>query len=140
MQILAIKNLGTLRPIDQAGEDAFKKIKNGAIVSVEVKAPRNVGHHRKFFAMLNIVFQNQDYYKSPESLLGACKLATGHVEIVRSKRGEIAIPLSISFAKMDQAAFDEFYSRAIDWVVSDVIPGLSKQDLDTEVAEQLRQF
>lgn len=140
MKFLAQKQLSSLRPLDEAGEEALRKIKNGSTVEIEIKQPRNVQHHRKFFAMLNIVLKNQEHYKSIDHILGACKLAIGHVEMIQTKRGVVALPLSISFASMDQSAFDDFYTRAVDWVISDVIPGLSRKDLDAEVAGQLREF
>lgn len=137
---MARKQFDNLRAIDEPGTDALRKIKNGALVLVEVKQTRNPQHHRKLFAMLNIVLKNQDYYKSLDTLLSACKLATGHAEIVRTKRGDVAIPKSIAFHSMSQDDFGTFYEASVDWVVSEVIPGLSKEDLDAEVAAELREF
>lgn len=45
-RFLAQKHLGSLRPTDSSGEDALRKIGNGEVVSIEVKRPRNVKHHR----------------------------------------------------------------------------------------------
>jgi hypothetical protein len=140
MKFMARKQFDNLRAIDEPGRDALRKLKNGALVLIEVKQPRNPQHHRKLFAMLNIVLNNQEYYKSIDTLLSACKLATGHAEIVRTKRGDVAIPKSISFSAMSQGDFNAFYDAAVQWVIDDVIPGLSRADLDAEIEAELKEF
>lgn len=137
---ICVNRLGVLAPCDEQGRDAIAKIGHGKQVLVTVKKSRNPYHHRKLFAMLNIVLQNQDYYKDTEQLLGACKLATGHVDLINTKHGVVGLPKSISFHSMDQLAFNAFYDRAVQWVVEDVIPGLSARDLDEAVAEALGRF
>lgn len=131
---------GRLEPIDDAGKDTLAKIGIGTVVSVEVKRPRNVHFHRKFFAMLNLILQNQEHYQSTDDLLDVCKLRIGHVRVIQTKNGEVRLPKSISFAAMDEAAFSEFYDRAVNWMIAEVIPGLARADLDHEVAEQLMAF
>ena len=112
----------------------------GEIVIIEVKRRRNIQFHRKFFAMLSIIMDNQDYYKSIDDLLDVCKLRIGHCRTVVTKDGEVQIPKSISFAAMDNAAFSEFYDRACHWVASEVVPGLKRHDLDEEVEARLMEF
>jgi hypothetical protein len=130
------KDLGCLRPTDEAGEEALRKVKLGALVKVEFTGkPRNVMHHRKFFAMLNLIYQNQKHYRSVDHILAAMKFALGYTEKVRTKRGEIEVPLSISFAAMDQDEFDAFYNRAVDFVLAEVVPGLDRADLERELME-----
>ena len=139
-RILVAKKLNALHPIDDAGAAVFRGITPGEIVSIELKRPRNLKHHRKFFAMLQIVLENQDYYKSLDDLLDVCKLAVGHCRTVMTKHGPVRIPESISFAAMDQSAFDAFYDRVVVWVAGEVIPGLERRDLDEEVRRQLLSF
>ena len=139
-RFLMVKNMGALRPVDEAGEAVLRHIGQGEIVGVEVKRPRNVKHHRMFFAMLSIVLQNQDYYKSLEDLLDVCKLRIGHCRTLLTRDGEVKIPSSISFAQLDQDGFNDFYNRACAWVVTEVIPGLKRGDLDAEVEAALLAF
>lgn len=138
-ELYLIAQLGTLRPIDDEGREYLAK-KQGKTLKVEITEPRNAGHHRKFFAMLKIVLDNQDHYTSIDQLLNVCKIRIGHVESVRTKHGIVEWPASISWAKMDQAAFDAFYNHAVSWVCAEVIPGLAAKDLNAEVAEQLVRF
>ena len=140
VKILVARKLTGLFPVDETGEVVIRKFTPGEVVSIDVKRPRNVAFHRKFFAMLHIILQNQDAYKSVDDLLEVCNLRTGHCHTVLTKDGEVKITDSISFAAMDQDAFNNFYNRACAWVCSEVIPGLSQQDLDAEVAAQLQDF
>lgn len=133
------RDLGCLRPTDEAGEEALRKVKVGALVKVEFTAkPRNIQHHRKLFALLNLIYQNQEHYKTVEHILAAMKFALGYTEIIRTKRGEIEVPLSISFAAMSQDEFDIFYNRAVDFVLAEVVPGLKRADLERELMEFAR--
>jgi hypothetical protein len=139
VEILLRRDFGpVLRPCDEVGERALKQITQGNTVTCQVKQPRNVLHHRKFFALMSKVFENQEYFTSIEQLVAALKIAIGHVDVVQTRRGTFTIPKSISFAKMDQAQFSEFYERAVDFVVSDVVPGLGRAELEAEIQEMIR--
>ena len=140
MKFLAVKRLGSLQPADEAGEAAIRKLGLGELVTVEVKRPRNGKFHRKFFAMLQIILQNQEHYQSIDDLLDVCKLRTGHCRAIQTKQGEVKIPKSISFSAMDDTEFADFYDRACGWVCNEVIHGLERRHLDEEVAAQLRNF
>ena len=102
--------------------------------------PTNIRFHNKFFAMLGIVLKNQEHYHSIDELLGVCKLRTGYVTIIQTPQGFVHLPKSISFATMDETEFSAFYDKAVDWVLSEVIPGLQRQHLDVEVEDQLIGF
>ncbi len=135
-----VKKLSGLYPVDEQGEAVVRKFGLGEIVSVEIKRPRNVAFHRKFFAMLQIILHNQDHYKSIDDLLEVCKLRTGHCHTIETKFGSIRITDSIRFASMDDNEFGDFYDRACAWVCDEVIPGLDPQGLNDEVRMQLQEF
>jgi len=139
-KFLVAKRLTGLYPVDDVGAAAIRRFGMGEIISVEVKRPRNVAFHRKFFALLHIILANQEHYKSIDDLLDVCKLRIGHVRTVQTKHGEVKIPDSISFAAMDDTAFANFYDRACAWVIQDVIPGLDRKNLDEEVRAELLGF
>ena len=135
-KFLAAKHLNSLRPVDEAGEDALRKIGQGDIVKVEVRKPRNVQHHRLFWALMSLVWQQLDHeeYPSVEDLVARVKIATGHRQRIEMGNGMVAfIPKSIAFAKMDQTAFSDFYERVCDLIASKILPGISKGDLKREV-------
>ena len=100
-----------------------QRFKADAILDVEVKEARNPGHHRKFFSMVGFIFKNQDKYETVTDLLIEIKLRTGHYKEHVTARGKLVyIPKSISFAKMDQKEFEEFYDKAIDICIKYILP------------------
>ena len=133
------KEFARLIPCDDAASAALAKIKHGDAVQVEIKRPRNIWHHRKFFALLNLVFENQDKYEEPEHLLAALKASVGHCDFLPGKDGMlVAVPKSIAFHKMDQTAFNEFYDRCVDKIARHFLPGVDSEALRREVEELIR--
>lgn len=137
MKILCRKSLsGHLVPIDDAGRAAVGRLPVDDLVQVEFKRPRNLGHHRKFFALLNLIYMNQTRYRSPEELLDAIKIYTGHCFPMTLRNGtEVRVPKSISFSKMDQTEFDAFWNRVVTIVCEQIIPNLDREDLERELLD-----
>ena len=127
---IMVKRLGGLRPAHDADAEMLRTVPENALLKVTWTRPRNIRFHNKFFAMLGIILANQVTYKSMDQLLHVCKLRIGHVEVQKTAQGDVEIPKSISWAKMDETEFSAFYNRAVDWVLSEVIPGLQRQHLD----------
>lgn len=129
---------GALHPFNEEAESFIKK-KNHKMVLAKVSEPRNLAHLRKFFAMIDVIYENQSHY-SKDELVNLCKIRAGHVVYCKTKDGIERWPSSISFAKLEQSKFNDFYDRAVDWVCAEVIPGLDKGCLSDEVANKLRAF
>lgn len=141
MKIFVAKNLTSLVPVDDIGREALKRFKQGEIITVDLKKPRNPQFHRKFFAMLKIIFENQEYFSSLESLRHVCLIEIGECELIRMKGGkEYYKPHSMNFASMDELAFGLLYDKAVQWVITTVIPGLEAKGLDDMVSMELRNF
>lgn len=140
MKILARKHLSALHPIDDAGRDALAKISGGDIVTVEIKRPRNVKHHQKYWALVGLVWENveHDRYPSMDDLHAAIKIAVGLRTRIELPNGAVGfVPGSISFNKMDQTEFDAFYDKVCDAVAKWFLPGVSDQDLKREVESMI---
>ena len=137
MRGLFFRQMGALRPADEAAEAILSKCRESELVAVEVKRGRNLAHHRKFWKLMSLVYENQTHYKSPEEVCAAFKVAVGHCDYVQTSRGLVGIPRSISFQKMDQTVFDGFYQQAVDYLCTEVIPGMDSETLEREVEELL---
>ena len=136
-RFLAQKHLGSLRPTDSSGEDALRKIGNGEVVSIEVKRPRNVRHHRMFWALMTIVHENMDEARYPtvEDLVSAIKIAAGLRTRIVLPSGDVGfIPGSIAFHKMSQDEFSAFYDRVCDLICKHFLPGVESAALREEVS------
>lgn len=134
MKFVCHKQRGGLMPVGVVGQEAMDTIADGAMLMVEVKQPRNIDHHRKMFALLNLIFKNQSHYRTQDEMLDAIKVYVGHCDFMYLRDGStVARPKSISFAKLDQLAFNEFYDRVIDVVCQYIIPNLDREDLKREL-------
>lgn len=128
------KRLDSLVPASPEAEAALAKVPAGDLIRVELRRMRNPEHHRKLFALLGLVLHNQTTFKTIDQLLNAIKIYTGHCESMTTPSGhDVLVPQSISYASMDQTAFEEFYSKVIDIVAEHIIPGIDREDLRKEV-------
>ena len=130
------KHLGSLRPADEQCETWLGKIANGDCIMVDARKPRNIQHHRKLFALLNLVVENIDQSITVEMLLGIIKLRTGYCDVIQTAKGEIALPKSIAFESMDQTQFSEFYDKAVDFIIQEILP-VSRAELESEILEMV---
>jgi hypothetical protein len=140
MKIKMVKTLEGLQATDAEGQLALSKIGEGEVVQVEVTQPRNSQFHRRFFALLNLVFDNQERYQSHGELLDALKFGIGHCDTFMQSGVQYAFPKSISYAEMTSEEFQDFYNRAVHWVCSVVIPEMDKDNLEEAVREELLGF
>lgn len=139
--ILLVREGNKLGAAEPWGAEAIEAMHHGEMVTATLRRTRNPGHHRKFFALLNVVYKAQTRYATLEHLLNAVKIATGHYDVcsieMRGFPVQVCIPKSISFAKMGQTAFEQFYNKAVDFILTEVIPGLDRDDLERQVLEIL---
>lgn len=121
MKLYLTKQLnGSLIPTFDSDYEKLKKIAPGDSVECTVKRPRNVQFHRKFFALINMVYQNQPEDKTIENFDYLRKYLTkrsGHYEAIETPTGTIYEAKSISFASMDDYEFSKLYSDMIDTIV-----------------------
>lgn len=104
------------------------------MVRVEYKRPRNVQFHRKFMALVNLVYDNQERYTNREALLTELKLQVGHYQEHVTLGGKLIYqPKSISFASMDDDEFSIFYAKVVDVVLRHFLTGMSEDELNTMV-------
>lgn len=132
------KRFNALRANDQPAAEALASIADGEIVRVEItrSSQRSLAHHRKFFALLSIVADQQGW--TTDQCLEWTKLAAGHADAIHDRNGDVTfIPRSISFAKMDQKAFEEFFDRALNAIVERLLPeGTPRHSVVEEIEER----
>lgn len=137
-----------LIPLDEYDRNLKNKLRIGHDYKVEVTVPRNLRFHRKFFALLNLTYNNLPeqfttpnnrtaYIPSVEALLMALKIDLGLYDIIEVQGRKLIKLHSISFAKMDNAQFERFYDLAIMAILSKYLPGLDKNSLLQEVENNI---
>lgn len=126
-----------LMPSDEASQVILDGCKQGDIVRVQISKPRNPRHHAKYWAMLGIVHEGtavQDLYPTTDKLHQAIKGALGYYTDIKLPDGKVfQVVDSIAFESMDQDEFQEFYNKAVDLIVTQVVPNLNRDDLVREV-------
>ena len=153
-QVQLIKTPGGIfKPANQSDYDSLVKIKNGALVSAEIKQPRNPKFHRKLFAMLNFAFdywnpepvdiggetiqpeKNFDRFRKDVTILAGYRIMT--VNIKNEVRYEAD---SISFAKMDETQFAELYQSIFNVVwrlVLFKVQGMTPEAAENSISQLL---
>lgn len=104
-----------------AGSALFmdEKIPKGKELRADVTQPRNLAHHKKYWALCHAVADATD--KDTEEVSDIIKANTGHFEIASAEvsKGvwQKCLRLkSIAFHKMDQLAFNGFFERCVRYI------------------------
>jgi len=114
------------------GLEDFNKIGEGEIVKAVVTISRDLVRHRKFFALLKVAFDNQDFYATFEQFRQAVLIGLGWCETFILQSGEVCYqPKSISFARMDEAKFSRVYSDVLDYLIRTHVPGCDPREMSS---------
>ena len=126
---------GLLRGSLQDDADAIQHLgKIGDVFEGEFKKPRNSQFHRKFWALLGIVFDNQERYNNIEAMREAITMQAGHYETVTTLKGLVTYKAkSISFSSMDEVEFAAFYEKCIDVCIEHLMEGTDQQVIKHKV-------
>jgi hypothetical protein len=128
-----VRTIGGLAPVDDASKEALNFYGTGEVLRVKMHRDRNPRHHRLFFGLLNLVFQNQQRYLSQEALRFAITIQAGYVDEIRLSGDRVALkPKSISWGKMDQHEFSLFYQAALK-AIPELLPELGTVDWEREL-------
>lgn len=139
MKAMLIRTEKGLRGATDADHAAWLKFRRrletmqvGKWLRCEWSSPRNGKHHRKLFALLQMVAENSETYDTTDKALVALKLVTGHFDLmVNPTTGEvIQVPKSISYEAMSQEDFEDWYSQAIDGVLQHILPTMDRATAD----------
>lgn len=127
--------------------------KAGALVTADIKVPRNGKFQRKYFALMHMAF---DYWEQPtdreykgrpieknfERFRHDVTIMAGFYEAVWNLRGEMRLePKSVAFDRMEENQFEELYSAVMDVLLRMVLEekGFKKQNVD-EMVESILKF
>lgn len=134
MKFYCRNTLQGLVPLFPSDYDEKRKLRLGQDYEVEVKNPRNVGFHRKFFALLNIGHENTQLDMPMDAYRRYITIKAGYYNAYQTPKGLFYDAKSISFASMSQDEFEEVFSRVLDKIIKDI--GATKED----ITEQLINF
>jgi len=134
MKIALVRTLGGLKPAFDSDNDMLKKIPLDTILEYEVRVGRNIQFHKKFFALLNLTFSNQEEFTNFNVFRDAVVIGAGFYEEVQRLGGEMTIEAkSISFSKMDEMEFQELYGKVLDTIIEYF--KFPRQGIEEEIAK-----
>lgn len=135
MKFFVIRTLTGLQPCTASDYDnlMLSKLKLGEVYEVEIKKKRNYEFHKKLFALINLVHQNQTKLEGItfEALRAYMTMKAGYYESYTTDKGTFTLPKSISFASMDNIEFEQLYSSIVDVAIN--LLDCDKEDLLNEV-------
>jgi hypothetical protein len=95
------------------------ELEAGEMFTVSVWFPRNPKLHRLHFALINTLFEQQEQFEEPDDLRRWLYVGAGHADFLPGPKGKmVAIPKSVAYDKIDDAAFSELHMKVIDFMRS----------------------
>lgn len=86
----------------------------GEFAQVEFVIPRSSAYHRRHMAIEAALFDSQERFTDFDQMRNWLKVGAGWVNwLPGAKGGIVPIPKSISYAKADQAEFEEYHGKVI---------------------------
>jgi hypothetical protein len=126
----------TLVPLDEAGAEAIGRVAHGEEVWCKIVRKRNPAFHRKFFALIDLLYgiwsetvpqktyrgvevrPNRDRFRRDLIIL------TGRYDATYSAVGEVRLEAhSISFARMSEDEFEVLFSDVIQVGLTRILSG-----------------
>lgn len=144
-EIFLRKVQGVLIPDSELDAEKLATIANGETIRADIKRPRNIKYHRKYFALLDVLYDIFDpelpppevWYKgikpvkNRERFRHDIAIATGYCEMTINVKGQYrAEAKSISFAAMDETTFADLYSKTIDFGLQHIAKGKTREEIE----------
>lgn len=138
MEIHLVRTSLGLQAYSDEDYEMLKKIKIGSIVKAKIVQPRNIKFHRKFFSMINAAWdslteEQRKNMRSKDTFREQLLIVSGFSEPLYDINGEkfMERAKSISFAKMDEPAFDTVYNRVLDTILTILVGnGVSEDEFN----------
>lgn len=136
LPILMLRRGTMLMPAAPLDSEAVLGLPLDKALRVRVTQPRNVDRLRLYWALIGLIAENLDGV-TDEALHDAVKVRLGYCHEVRFRGGIIRVPKSVAFDQMEEPEFAAFLDRFIEFVRTDVIPGLSRPAFERRAREML---
>jgi len=105
-----------IHPIDECSLELFDKIEDSELVMVEFIKKRNYLNHKRFFKMVDVCFEMQEFFDNKEVFRKHLTMIAGHFDeiVVPDNEGGTTLqywPKSLEFQKMFRRCITGFISR-----------------------------
>ena len=123
---------GGLRAVNPLEADKLDGL-IGREVMASIKQPRNIKFHKKYFALIGTARSMIDDEYTMEQFRALCIAGAGYCDFVQGDKGLVAVPLSMSFAAMDETEFNRLYQDTLTFICQ-------RWELDQSQLSQLVEF
>lgn len=107
----AVRKGDALYPAEAESAVVFSRLPLGKALKIDAKQQRNGNHHRLFWVFCTRIANALGI--EAEAVSDHLKVETGHCYTIKTRKGWVKYPKSISYAKMDQTEFGNFFDRCI---------------------------
>lgn len=141
-ELTLIKRHGLLLPSSEMDEEIINSMQDGCLYRVKISKVRNPQFHRKYFALLDVLYNfftpqitrlanGMMPKKNRERFRKDLIIATGHYEMVVNIKNDVrAEAKSISFASMDEVEFSALYNKTINYGIQHIAVGKNRAEID----------
>lgn len=108
--------------------------------------PRSGKHHRRFFAIVNRIFEHQEQFDDLDVFRMWLQVGGGHCSFAPGPTGKmVALPKSIAYHRLDEAEFSEVETSIMRFIRSDratgfLWPHLSEKQREEMIDTIIREF
>lgn len=129
MEIHLTKHDGRLCPATTGDAVLIGQLPVDTPLRCAITRQRNYRFHRKFFKLIDMAYPHSGHV-SKEAFLDDLKILVGHCDKVVRMDGSVWLrPRSISFAKMDEDSFSQFYDSCLTVLMEHVFTGSDPEDI-----------
>jgi hypothetical protein len=134
-RMLLRKTLNGFAPADDMSVETAKRFKVGDTYRAEVVKPRSRKTLGRYWVLCQMILDNTDMFRSKEQVSDYLKIRTGYsITITARSTGEMFhVANSIDFDTLDEAEFQDLWSRMCDVVVEDILPGITRTEIEYEM-------
>lgn len=124
----------------------LQELTNQTSMKLTWSEPRSGPFHRRHFAMLNVVFENQEAFDDEDHMRKWLEVGAGYADLVPGPDGKpVAMPKSISYDSLDQAEFEPIHKAVFAFLRTEYAcgylwPGVSYDVAYGTVDAMLREF
>jgi hypothetical protein len=132
MELALVKQIdGTLKVAYDSDIEKLKNLKVGEVYLFNTNLEREPLLLRKFFALIRMVYDNQECYKSIDVLREDLLILSGHYDRIITDKGTIVKAKSISFDKIEEDEFRQVFSNVIDTIITEF--NFSKREIKENI-------
>ena len=133
MKIQMLKTKQGLTPLYNSGYESYQKLKIGWEGEVTFTQKRNYEFHKKFMALVNMAFKNEDKYNNFDHYRSYLTIKAGFYTAYEMDGWTHKEADSISFASMDEIEFGDLYSKMLDVVIKEM--GITGEEVDQNILD-----